>query len=78
LPRAFGINEVRWTTSYKARLLAAAEALTDARDDEAPFPSVAKGTRRQWLDQLEFRVDAAGEHHGHARLRVGAAGVQDS
>lgn len=40
---------------HRARILTT-KALTDVRDDEHPFPSVAKGTRHEWKDTLDFKV----------------------
>ena len=55
-PGALGLDEIRWTTTYRARILTTKEAYTDVRDDEHPFPSVAKGTRHEWKDTLDFKV----------------------
>ena len=55
-PGAFGLGEVRWTTTYRARILTTKEPFTDVRDDDNPFPSLARGTRHEWKDQLDFKV----------------------
>ena len=57
-PGGLGLNEVRWTTTYRARILLKREPFTDVRDDDSPFPSVAKGTRHEWKDELTFKVNS--------------------
>jgi hypothetical protein len=56
LPEALGFDEIRWTSTYRARILTTKEPCVDLRDDEHPFASLAKGTRHEWKDQLDFRV----------------------
>jgi hypothetical protein len=55
-PGAFGLDEIRWTTTYRARILTTKEAFTDVRDDDHPFQSVLKGTRHEWKDSLDFKM----------------------
>lgn len=55
-PGALGLDELRWTSTYRARVLLAKEAFTDLRDDEQPFSSVARGTRHEWKDELALKV----------------------
>ncbi len=55
-PGALGLDEIRWTTAYRARILTTKEAFTDVRDDDVPFPSIARGTRHEWKDSLDFKV----------------------
>lgn len=55
-PGALGTEEVRWTSTYRARILTTKEPYIDVRDDDEPFASVARGTRHEWKDQLEVKV----------------------
>lgn len=55
-PGAFGLEEIRWTTTYRARILTTKEPFTDVRDDDQPFPSLARGTRHEWKDQLDVKL----------------------
>jgi len=55
-PGALGFDEIRWTSTYRARLLTTREPFVDVRDDDRPFASLAKGTRHEWKDQLDFKV----------------------
>jgi len=55
-PGGLGLDEVRWTTTYRARILAAEEPFSDVRDDEHPLSGVDKQTRHEWKDALDFKV----------------------
>jgi hypothetical protein len=55
-PAALGLDELRWTSTYRARVLLAEEAFIDLRDDDHPFPSVAEGTRHEWKDEFAAKV----------------------
>ena len=57
LPGALGLDEVRWTTLYRVRLLAADEPLIDARGD-VPVITIEKGARHEWSDELALKFNA--------------------
>ena len=56
LPGALGFDEVRWTTLYRVRLLAADEPLIDARGDVA-VTTIEKGARQEWSNELALKFN---------------------